>query len=251
MSAPRPSPTSGKRASQPSRAATSSSSLCAPVTATACLAKARPARAYASAATSIPLRVSFVPPDFEITTVSVSGRPPSVAAMRESSRAMPSGSVLSKKNGRSGSRGEPSASATNCGPSAEPPIPTARRFVKRPAFSGATRPAWTAEANSSIRASVPRIASAVSGVGRELRRAQPVVADAPLLVRVRDRALLERVHRGEGGGEGGRHERVAPERVTGENRLRQVDEEGESGHVERESLDAGPVVSGHDEPPPP
>jgi hypothetical protein len=58
-------------------------------------------------ASSIPLRVSFVPPDFEITTVSVAGRPPSVAAIRESSRAMPSGSVLSKKNGRSGSRGEP------------------------------------------------------------------------------------------------------------------------------------------------
>ena len=83
----------------------------------------------------MPLRVSFVPPDLEITTVSVAARPPSVAAIRASSRAMPSGSVLSKKNGRSGSRGEPSASATNCGPSAEPPMPMTRRFVKRGAFS--------------------------------------------------------------------------------------------------------------------
>ena len=130
----------GKRSSQPPFAATSSSSLCAPVTATACFANSRPAFRYASAATSIPLRVSFVPPDFEITTVSVAGRPPSVAAIRESSRARPSGSVLSKKNGRSGSRGEPSASATNCGPSAEPPMPTTRRFVKCGARDGAIRP---------------------------------------------------------------------------------------------------------------
>ncbi len=37
--------------------------------------------------------------------------------------------------------------------------------MKCGAFSGATRPAWTAVAKSSMRASVPRIASAVSASG--------------------------------------------------------------------------------------
>ncbi len=46
----------------------------------------------------MPLRVSFVPPDFEMTTVSVLATPPA-APIRSITRAMPSGSVLSKKCG--------------------------------------------------------------------------------------------------------------------------------------------------------
>jgi hypothetical protein len=37
----------------------------------ACLAKLRPWASYFASASSIPLRVSLVPPDFEITTVNV------------------------------------------------------------------------------------------------------------------------------------------------------------------------------------
>ena len=69
----------------------------------------------------MPLRVSGVPPLFEATTHSVSGSRPD---SRRSVRAMPSGSVLSMKSIRIRSvAGSPSASATNIGPSAEPPMP--------------------------------------------------------------------------------------------------------------------------------
>ena len=54
-----------------------------------------------------------------------------------------------------------------------------------------------ASRNSRTRARVSRIAAPISGVGRHLRRAQPVVADHAVLVRVGDRSPLERRHRGE------------------------------------------------------
>lgn len=81
-------------------------------------------------ASSIPLRVSGVPPDLEMTTASVSPSCPSSAA---SVRSIPSGSVLSKKNSCILSfLGHPSASATNCGPRAEPPMPMTRQFLNLP-----------------------------------------------------------------------------------------------------------------------
>ncbi len=66
-----------------------------PVTATACWAKSSPAALYASAAASMPLRVSGVPPLLLMTTQSVSLR--ASRPSRANSRAMPSGSVLSRK----------------------------------------------------------------------------------------------------------------------------------------------------------
>ncbi len=248
-SARRPSPTSGSaRASRPV-AATSSSSLCAPVTATAwpregeTRARVR-GRRLEHAVARLLRAAGLRDHDRERR-----GQAASVAAMRESSRSMPSGSVLSKKNGRSGSRGEPSASATNCGPSAEPPMPTTRRFVKRGGLL--RRDAARVHGRGEVLDPRERPADRLGRlrVGRELRRAQPVVADAPLLVGVRDRAVLERVHRGERGGERGRHERVLHAARRPRGRLREVDEERERGHVEREGLGAGPVVSGHGEPP--
>src|SRR5438067_1988934 len=64
----------GKRASQSFSSACRSSSLPMPVTATACRAKSTRAARYFASASTIPLRVSFVPPDFEMTITSVSSR---------------------------------------------------------------------------------------------------------------------------------------------------------------------------------
>ncbi len=82
------------------------------------------------------MRVSGVPPLLEATTQSVSrSRPPS----RRSTRSIPSGSVLSMKSTRSLSvAGSPSASATNIGPRADPPIPTHSTPLKRAAEGGRT-----------------------------------------------------------------------------------------------------------------
>ena len=112
---------------------------------------------------------------------------------------MPSGSVLSRKCGDRRSPGPPSASATSCGPSAEPPMPTTSTWRKRSARGGFTRPSCTRAAKSRTRARVSRMAAAISGVGRHLRGPQPVVADHALLVGVGDRPGLERLHRVERG----------------------------------------------------
>ena len=114
----------GKRASQSFSSACRSSSLPMPVTATACRAKSTRAARYFASASTIPLRVSFVPPDFEMTITSVSSR---ASFNFPHTRSKPSGSVLSKKNASIGSLAFPRASATNWGPSAEPPIPMSKR----------------------------------------------------------------------------------------------------------------------------
>src|SRR5438876_559434 len=82
--------------------------------------------------------VSFVPPDLETTTTSVWGRRSSSLSK---TRSNPSGSVLSKKKMSIGSRADPSASATSCGPSAEPPIPISSTCLNRSPFSAAIFPA--------------------------------------------------------------------------------------------------------------
>ena len=67
----------GKRASQLLPAARSCRARSRPASRRPRAApKSRPLAVYAACATSIPLRVSFVPPDFEMTTVSVCARPP-------------------------------------------------------------------------------------------------------------------------------------------------------------------------------
>jgi len=118
----------GKRASQPFAPACLSNSLPTPVTAAACLANRSPFAANFASASTIPFRVSFVPPDFETTMTSVCGSPSPILS---STRSKPSGSVLSKKKMSIGSSGEPRAADTNCGPNAEPPIPMYSRCLKR------------------------------------------------------------------------------------------------------------------------
>ena len=61
--------------------------------------------------------------------------------------------------------GEPSALATNWGPSAEPPMPATMMFLKAFAFCGLIVPAWTALANFLMLASVPAISLRRSSVG--------------------------------------------------------------------------------------
>jgi len=107
--------------------------LPAPVTATACLPNVSPAFLYADSVSSMPLRVSGVPPDLETTSTSVLL---SLPFKPRSVRAMPSGSVLSRKWTRISSLLVPKQSATSCGPSAEPPMPTSSRSVKRSAPGG-------------------------------------------------------------------------------------------------------------------
>ena len=128
----------GKRASQPLASACLSNSLPTPVTATACLANRSPLAANFASASSIPFRVSFVPPDFETTITSVCE---SSSPILSNTRSKPSGSVLSKKKMSIGSSGEPSAVDTNCGPSADPPIPMCSTCLKRIPFSAVIFPA--------------------------------------------------------------------------------------------------------------
>ena len=71
---------------------------------------------------------------------------------------MPSGSVLSKKNGVTRSVTEPKASATNWGPKAEPPMPTTSKFENNSPYSPRTFPLWTSAANRRIRARVSSMA---------------------------------------------------------------------------------------------
>jgi glucokinase len=71
------------------------------------------------------------------------------------------------------------------------------------------------------------------------------VADAALLVGIREGARLERLHRRERRGEGTADEGVSRERVVGEDGLREVDEEREGRHVEGERLKALPRVKTH------
>ncbi len=116
----------------------------------------------------MPLRVSLVPPDLEITTVSVvAKRPCSVA----STRSMPSGSVLSKKWGRSLSWLVPSASATSSGPSAEPPMPMVKMSVKAPPWP-TIFPVCTSRANASTLATTSRISLRSSVGARRASRSQ-------------------------------------------------------------------------------
>jgi hypothetical protein len=110
----------------------------------------------------MPLRVSLVAPDFEMTTVNVRPRSPPISAKV---RSMPSGSVLSKKKGRIGSSGEPRAPVTNIGPSAEPPMPTRSILVNLGAPAGRILPVCTSEANARMRARVSVMASRIAAVG--------------------------------------------------------------------------------------
>ena len=93
----------------------------------------------------MPFRVSGVPPLLLVTMQSVSESSPlSVSSVR----AMPSGSVLSMKWMRMRSEeGLLSASLTNMGPSAEPPMPIASTCVNREAMGGRIFPACTSAAN--------------------------------------------------------------------------------------------------------
>ena len=156
---------------------------------------------------------------------------------RPSTRSKPSGSVLSRKCGRMRSARPPSASATSCGPSAEPPMPITSTWRKRSARGGRTRPSWTRAAKSSTRACVSRIAAAISGVGRPLRRAQPVVA-RPSASRpgwrgspARARPSPERL---------GDRGLALDERGLGESHAAHVEPEPERGLVEQQRLVALP-----------
>ena len=128
----------GNRASHSFFSACLSSSLPTPVTATACLLNRSPFSLNRASASSIPFRVSFVPPDLETTTTSVWE---SRSFILSKTRSNPSASVLSKKKMSMGALAEPSASATNCGPSAEPPIPISSTCLKRFPFSAVIFPA--------------------------------------------------------------------------------------------------------------
>ncbi len=120
----------GNRFSHPSSSAILSSLLPSPVIATACLEKSNPATSKAALASSIPFRVSLVPPDLDITITSVLFR---LFLIFSRSISLPSGSVLSKNTNLSlFVLGFPKAWPTNCGPKADPPMPMRRRFSKFP-----------------------------------------------------------------------------------------------------------------------
>ena len=110
---------------------------------------------------------------------------------------MPSGSVLSRKCGCSRSPRPPSASATSCGPSAEPPMPITSTCRKRSAAG--REHAAVVDARREVQHARLRLADGRGDLrrGRPLRGAQPVVADHPLLVGVGEAAPLERLHRRE------------------------------------------------------
>ena len=152
----------GKRASQPCCSAYLSRSLPTPVTATACLPKSKPAFSKCAWASSMPLRVSFVPPDFEMTMTKVDAISSPIFAK---TRSNPSGSVLSKKKMSAGSFDEPRASAMNCGPSAEPPIPISKRCANFFCDSDVMTPRCTSAANFLMRAFVSSISARSCGLG--------------------------------------------------------------------------------------
>ena len=148
----------GKRLSQPSASAVLSSLEPTPVTATAWGANSSPFFLKKSWATSMPLRVSGVPPDLEMTTTSVS------SSGRDSSTLyMPSGSVLSRKNMSSPAAGM--ASATSSGPRAEPPMPMTRAAEYCSARGGVILPSRTSRPKALTSARGPSMAAFSSGVG--------------------------------------------------------------------------------------
>ena len=110
----------------------------------------------------MPLRVSLVPPLLEMTTTSVVQSRSLNASKRRSN---PSGSVLSKKWIFIVSAEEPSASATNCGPSADPPMPTTSTSVNFLPPGAATPPECTAAAKRPIAAFVSSMALRNSSLG--------------------------------------------------------------------------------------
>ena len=132
----------GKRARKPFAAAYLSSSLPIAGDRHRVLAEVEAqALVLGAAASSMPLRVSLVPPLLEMTTVRVRARP---SPMASKTRSMPSGSVLSRKNGRIRSPAEPSASAHELGPERRAAdADHAARSSKRAARSGRRRPPWT------------------------------------------------------------------------------------------------------------
>ena len=110
----------------------------------------------------MPLRVSGVPPDLETTRTSVL-----LSLLRRllSVRAMPSGSVLSRKWTRILSLFVPRQSATSWGPSAEPPIPTCRMSVNFFADCGVVLPVCIFFANCLMLLRVLVMSLAMSFVG--------------------------------------------------------------------------------------
>ena len=131
------------------------------VTATARGGNASPCCLQARSTSSMPLRVSGVPPDLLMTTTSASCSEPT----RSSCRSMPSGSVLSSTCSAIGAPTPPNTSASSIGPSALPPMPTSTTLVNAPPSGGAMRPACTPWAKASTAAIEPAIASSMAGVG--------------------------------------------------------------------------------------
>ena len=152
----------GKVSSQPFPIAYFSKALPTPVMAIACLAKSKPAFWKANSASFIPLAASGVPPDLEITSTKVVLRR---SPKRSSTKSMPSGSELSIKLILRGTSAWARACATNCGPSAEPPIPMDKISVNFGAVGGWMFPVWTFWVNSSMRSRVSVISLRNSFVG--------------------------------------------------------------------------------------
>ena len=119
----------GKRFSQPSLSATWSKAEPSPSPHRR-VHQSLGQRAQATFASNIPLRVSLVPPDFEMTIQSVLSRFDLTLSITLS---IPSGSVLSKNHIFMRSFfGLPSACETNCGPKADPPMPMTMTFSNKP-----------------------------------------------------------------------------------------------------------------------
>ena len=154
-----------KRRIQLSATECASSLLPTPVMAMACLAKSRPRLANASCASSMPLRVSGVPPDFEMTMARVVG---SFAAIDSMVLSMPAGSELSKK--LMDILDPARASATSCGPRALPPMPMMSRWSKADPLGAAISPRWIFAAKACTSAISSRIVTPrAPGASAELR----------------------------------------------------------------------------------
>ena len=110
------------------------------------------------------MRVSFVPPDFEMTTVSVLAMPPA-APIRSSSRAMPSGSVLSKKKRRIRSSARPEGVGDELRAERRAADADQEEVPEVAGRSGAIFPAWTSAANAFTRVTVSSMARASAGSG--------------------------------------------------------------------------------------
>ena len=111
----------------------------------------------------MPLRVSGVPPLLVQMTVSVSA---SLSPIVANTREMPSGSVLSMKCTCILSVvGDPSASATNCGPRALPPMPIDRRCVNLGLVGGLILAVWMSPVNVWICVMPSKISLPIFGSG--------------------------------------------------------------------------------------